>query len=535
LNTFFLQLEIRLMSIQHPWQTLPGAALVASITLAGLAQATVVTQTANDPGGSSSFTSGTNWSDGLVPSSGKDYETAKLIRTPSGGSPTFAGNSLTIKSPGGLALIGGAAATVSNLIIESGGIIGNSSGGTTPSLAGNITLNGNLVWTTNTADIGGSRHSTVTASISGTGGIEVANKSTDKNSSGGVTNGSLTLSASNSFTGGVTIYGAVLKAGNAGALNSTNPNLVTFYDSSPGYFNTNGYSIAVRGLETGTTVGTPTVQNASSIAATLTLKPQSGDDYTYARLIQDGTGGGALSLAINGAGTQRLSYANTYTGATLISDGVLELSGSGAIISTSGITINGGELKQNSSTTVNQPITFTAGTISGTGTIGAAVSGGTGSYISPGNSVATQTYSAGLDYSAGMTYVWELDDFGTVAGTDSDLINLSGGNLALGGTSALSINFISGVTNPDGGNSFWNTDRTWKVIDVTGSGTNTGNTNVASLVNGTYTSGFFSTSVGTGGDAGDIFLHFTVVPEPTSMALLLVGLIGLNRFRCRRI
>src|SRR5690606_20153431 len=41
-----------------------------------------------------------------------------------------------------------------------------------------------------------------------------------------------------------------------------------------------------------------------------------------------------------------------------------------------------------------------------------------------------------------------------------------------------------------------------------------GNTNFASIVDAVFASGSFSTSVGTGGDLGDIFLHFTTTGTP---------------------
>src|SRR5205814_5251417 len=48
------------------------------------------------------------------------------------------------------------------------------------------------------------------------------------------TGDAVTLSGSNTFTGGVTIAAGVLGLGNAGALNSTTPNAVSFSASSTG-------------------------------------------------------------------------------------------------------------------------------------------------------------------------------------------------------------------------------------------------------------------------------------------------------------
>src|SRR5690606_13281640 len=94
------------------------------------------------------------------------------------------------------------------------------------------------------------------------------------------------------------------------------------------------------------------------------------------------------------------------------------------------------------------------------------------------------------------------DDFGIVA---------VGGNLALSSTT-LELDFsLLGANGPDGSNNFWNSDRTWKIVDVA---TNNGSTNFSSIVDAVFASGSFSTSLGTGGDLGDIFLHFTSTGTP---------------------
>jgi hypothetical protein len=67
--------------------------------LTAQASAAAVTLTASDAAGTSSFNSGTNWSDGLAPSAGNDYIVGNdlRLRTPGdGGSYTFGGDSLTI-------------------------------------------------------------------------------------------------------------------------------------------------------------------------------------------------------------------------------------------------------------------------------------------------------------------------------------------------------------------------------------------------------------------------------------------------------
>jgi hypothetical protein len=82
---------------------------------------------------------------------------------------------------------------------------------------------------------------------------------------------------------------------------------------------------------------------------------------------------------------------------------------------------------------------------------------------------------------------------------------VNGGNLVLGGASNITLD-LALVAGP-GSDPFWNTAHSWKIIDTT---TNTGSTNFASITNGTFGSAHFTTSVGTGADAGDIFLNWVV-------------------------
>ena len=133
----------------------------------------------------------------------------------------------------------------------------------------------------------------------------------------------LNLGGNNSFTGGVTINGGILQLNNAGALNSTTPNAVTFGASSTGDLQLHGHSVTVGGLTTNATVGTPIVENANALAATLTVNNAGAN--TFAGVLQNGTGGGALSLTKAGAGTLTVSGNNTFTGGVTINAGILQL------------------------------------------------------------------------------------------------------------------------------------------------------------------------------------------------------------------
>ncbi len=144
-------------------------------------------------------------------------------------------------------------------------------------------------------------------------------------------NGVLNLSGNNTFTGGLEIDAGVVQLANAGALNSTTPNVVAFYTPNTGTLRLNGNSVTVSAISTNAP-GTPTIENASGTAATLTVNNAS--DCTYAGVIHNGAGGGALSLTKIGAGMLVLSgsAANTATGATTVNAaGTLALNKSGGV------------------------------------------------------------------------------------------------------------------------------------------------------------------------------------------------------------
>ena len=149
-----------------------------------------------------------------------------------------------------------------------------------------------------------------------------------------------------------------------------------------------------------------------------------------------------------------------------------------------------------------------------------------------------------LDMSAGSVFEWELGALSTSdPGVNFDQV-VVGGNLVLGGTSSLNLDFTLpslAAADPNAGDPFWNSPHSWKIIDTT---TNTGSTNFASITNGTWSLGHFTTTVGAGADAGDIFLNYLVpgsgsalgtaaVPEPAIWMLAAFGALGSLLFRTR--
>ena len=190
--------------------------------------------------------------------------------------------------------------------------------------------------------------------------------------------GTLTLGGNNSFTGGVMIDSGTLQLANPGALNSSTPNSVTFGSGSTGILSLNGNSITVPSLSTNATIGSPAVENASSTAAALTVNNTSSN--TYAGVLQDGAGGGALSLVKNGSGTLTLGGNNTFTGGLTIDAGTLILGNANALGSTAGgaIVASGATLDLGGQAVGGEGLT-----ISGTGV------GGNGALINSSASAAS--------------------------------------------------------------------------------------------------------------------------------------------------
>ncbi|MGA2066341.1 MAG: autotransporter-associated beta strand repeat-containing protein, partial [Thermoguttaceae bacterium] len=178
--------------------------------------------------------------------------------------------------------------------------------GSTPETVAGLSGSGNIVLGNNgSLTVNGPAPSTFTFGgvVSGSGSFGQAGTGTF-----------LSLTGSNTYTGGTVVSGGTLQAGNPSALGTGG--LFT----SGGVLDLNGYSYTFSSLNgSGGTV----LNNSASTPATLTVNGSG----TYGGLVANGAGG--LSLVKSGAGTLTLTSNNTYGGGTTVAAGTLQL-GTGA-------------------------------------------------------------------------------------------------------------------------------------------------------------------------------------------------------------
>ncbi|NBP40942.1 MAG: hypothetical protein EBV34_21435, partial [Betaproteobacteria bacterium] len=248
----------------------------------------------------------------------------------------------------------------------------------------------------------------------------------------------MVLSASNSYTGGTTINAGTLELANGGSVAGAITNNATLSINRTDSF-TLGNAVSGSGALTksgsgtatltaastytgGTTISAGTLElgNGGSVAGAITnnatLSINRTDSSSFGNVVS-GTG----ALTKSGSGTATLTAANTYSGATTIATGTLQIGDggtSGAIGSTSGISIsNGATLAFNRSDSYGGNFTQT---ISGSG--GVALSAGTLTLQNTANS-----FTGGVTVNGGT-----FRTLGNSAG--SNIVVNSGGTFAMAGT-----------------------------------------------------------------------------------------------------
>ncbi len=288
------------------------------------------------------------------------------------------------------------------------------------------------------------------------------------------------------LTGSAAAAAAILQLGanNAIPYGPSKPGNVVVgyaYTGYPCTLDLHGYSANINGLTT-TFTGSQTiysiVDNLGTTPGTLTV---GNDDATstFAGVIQNTFG--TLALTKAGSGTQVLSGSNTYTGPTTINTGELVIDGSLA----SPVTVN------------------SDGTLGGTGHL-SSVTVYSGGHIAPGDFNTSLILAANMDFEGG-----DLD----IVGAGNSITSLSiAGNLILNGDPTLN---FSGSLAPG----------TYTIASYGGTLSGDLEFNTLNIPTGD------TVSYGTGSDSS---VSLTVVPEPSTLAMLGVGAMGLIAYGWRR-
>ncbi len=250
----------------------------------------------------------------------------------------------------------------------------------------------------------------------------------------GVNSGStpylLELGAQNTYNGNTTINNAVVSVHNNNGSGPANilPTTTILNLVNNGWFSINNMTSpqSIMGL-TGDATGRYMTTNATSLNV-LTITPSIGQDFTFPGIIGPQTllskagGASAISLTLDGSGTQTLTGANTYSGSTGITSGILQLGNGGntGSIAASLVTDNS-VLAIDRSDTVNLSSLVLGGTSNSLGVTGAGelVLDGPGTLVFDG----TNTYTGGT-----------LDEVGTLVLANNEAL-AAGTSLIVGNPS----------------------------------------------------------------------------------------------------
>ena len=231
--------------------------------------------------------------------------------------------------------------------------------------------------------------------------------------------GTLTLSAANTYTGATTVSAGVLKAGIANAFGTNSA--VTLANTSGVTLDITGFATSIGSLTGGGTTG----GNVTLGAVTLTTGGDNTSPAAYAGVIS-GTG----ALTKTGSGTQILSGANTYTGLTTVSVGVLNIQSNTATGTTAGgVSVTDGAALQiqNNITVGAEALTLNGNGISTTG----ALRNISGANVWQGTVTLGSAARINSDVGGSLTFNTAAN---SITGTNKGLTLGGAGNGTVGGT-----------------------------------------------------------------------------------------------------
>ncbi len=379
------------------------------------------------------------------------------LRIHQSSSTTYAGNIIglggslekygdgTLTLSGSISYSGGTTLNRGTIAVDSDAKLGLSMGG--------LTFNGGRLQTTATFPTGR------TTTLNAGGGAFLVDSSTTLLHGGTISGtgglikrggGILTLTGSNSYSGGTTITAGRLRSGAAGA----------FVDNT-------GYTLdggILELLNNDLTMSTLSGSGGEIILGNGLLRVDQTDDTRYAGAIS-----GAGSLTKSGGGILTLSGGNSYTGGTTVTAGTLQSGSADAFPGNSGYTVNGGTLDLNDQTLSMSSLSGSGGNLT-LGSASLTVSQSTDTSYSGDISGAGGFAKAGsgiLVLSGANTYSGDTGLLGGILSIASDSnLGDSGGALTFnGGTLQTTADFsTSRSITIDGGNG---------TLDVSGSTTHT--------------------------------------------------------------
>ena len=391
----------------------------------------------------------------------------------------------TVANGGSASPLGASANAAANLVIDGGFLRYTGTGGSTDRLF-TVGANGSALDAqgsgainfTNTGAIGFTGTNTAhTFTLTGTSTASntltpvLADQGTGITSLAKTGAGTWVLAGANTYTGATTIGGGTLKLGVANALsNATDVNL-----------SLGGATLDLNGFAD--TVGSIAGVSNTTIVTTGGLATADNSSTTFSGNL---TGVGSFSKG--GTGTLTLSGVNTYSGATVIFGGTLQLGIGGALASSTDVSL------PNSGATLDvHGATTTVGSVAGVS--GTTISLGTGALTTADNSSTAfaGAITGGGSFTKGGTGTLTLSGANTYTGATV----ISGGTLQLGAGGTLASS--SDVSLPNSGATFDVNGATTTVNSIAGVSGSTISLGSGSLTSaGTGSTAFAGTLTGTG-------------------------------------
>ena len=304
-----------------------------------------------------------------------------------------------------------------------------------------------LSWATATKGGSGTDVKIIEHGGSGSGGVTISGVIANGDAGTGAvsvrqnnSNGTMTLSGDNSYTGGTTVDAGTLALGNNNRL------------SNAGALTINGGTFDMRTFSD--TVGAVTINGGSVIGSSTT--GLLGSSYAVTGGTISAVLGGTGALTKTGAGTTVLSGVNTYTGGTTVDAGTLALGADSRLSDTGALTINGGTFDMGGFSDTVGAVTVNGGSLINSSTTGLtgssyAVTGGTISAKLAGNGGLTKTGAGTATLSRANTYTGTTTVSQGTLLVDSTGSNASSSSVVNGGL--LNVNGTAGAVAVNSGGS----------------------------------------------------------------------------------